>query len=111
MPGAGVRQHMVAFDSLDKQPNGIGGTSEEWVERFRSYAEFKHLRGGEAVMAARLSGRHTQLIIVRSTQSTREVTTDWRARDVRTGEAYNIRDVTPENNRAYITLLCERGVA
>lgn len=111
MAGAGGRQNLVAFDKLDTQPNGIGGQSENWVEQFRTYVEYKHLRGGEAVMAARLNGKHTQVMIVRSFGDSRRVDTDWRARDVRSGEAYNIRDITTENNRAYLSMLCERGVA
>jgi hypothetical protein len=39
------------------------------------------------------------------------VTTDWRVRDVRTGTIYNIRDITPSDDRAFLDFLVQSGVA
>jgi len=48
------------------------------------------------------------------------VDTDWRVRDVRGGEfvngewvgpEFNIRDVTPTNDRQWLDFLCQSGVA
>jgi hypothetical protein len=63
-------------------------------------------------MAARLEGQHSQVIFVRSfPQTTRSVTTDWRVRDVRTGDTFNIRDITPTDDRQWLDFLCQKGVA
>ncbi len=52
------------------------------------------MRGGEAVISARLENRHPQVIHVRASAATRRVTADWRITDTRTGFEYAIHDVT-----------------
>jgi hypothetical protein len=39
------------------------------------------------------------------------VTSEWRARDLRTEDIYNIREAKLTNDRAFVELLCEKGVA
>jgi SPP1 family predicted phage head-tail adaptor len=101
----------VAFDLRAEVDDGYGNTQSDWVERFQCRAAYRHLRGGESVMAGRLEGKHTQIITVRSSSQTRQIDTDWRVRDTRTGQEFNIRDVTHETDRQWISLLVERGVA
>lgn len=108
---AGDLYYRVAFDKRAEVDDGYGNTVSDWREQFQCRAAFRHLRGGESVMAGRLQGKHVQVITVRASSQTREITTDWRVRDVRTGEAFNIRDVTHETDRAFISFLCEKGVA
>ncbi|WP_143088132.1 head-tail adaptor protein [Nitratireductor indicus] len=55
------------------------------------------------------SPRHP--ISVRAAADTRDVATDWRIRDVRTGEVFNIRAIEVTPNRQYVDLLVESGVA
>lgn len=93
------------------QEDGYGNTVSDFVEQFTISGAIKHRRGGEDVLASRLGGVHPLLIIVRSTELTRKITTDWRLIDARNNTEYAIRDVTPETDRAFITLLCESGVA
>ena len=109
--GAGDLYYRVAFDKRAEVEDGYGNTVSNWVEQFQCRAAYRHLRGGESVMASRLQGRHTQVIIVRASLQTRQITTDWRVRDARTGDEFNIRDVTVETDRMWISFLCERGVA
>lgn len=109
--GAGDLYYGVAFDKRAEVDDGYGNTVSDWQEQFQCRAAYRHLRGGESVMAGRLQGKHTQVIIVRASSQTRQITTDWRVRDTRSGEAFNIRDVTHETNRQWISLLCEKGVA
>lgn len=111
MPGAGSLDQRIAVDSVVSASDGYGGTTSGFAEQFQTSAAYIHLRGGEAVMAARLEGKHTQIIRVRSSTQTRQITTDWRVRDTRTGDVFNVRDVTPSDDRAWIDLLCEKGVA
>ena len=101
----------VAFDQRETVSDGMGNTVGQWVEQFQARAEYIHLRGGEAVIAGRLQGRHTQVIRVRASSSTRSLTTDNSVRDVRSGTRYNIRDIEVETNRQFISLTCESGVA
>lgn len=111
MTGAGELRERIAFDKRSTSSNGAGGTTTAFSEQFVVWAGYTHLRGGETVMAARLDGRHPVVVRVRASTQARLVTTDWQARDKRTGVAYNIRDVTPTTDRAFIDFLCESGVA
>lgn len=103
--------YKVAFAKREFVPDGAGNEEGKFVEQFQSRAEFKHLRGGETVMAARLQGRHTQIIRVRVSDDTRQITAGWQARDIRRNIAFNIRDVEWEVNRQFISLTCESGVS
>jgi SPP1 family predicted phage head-tail adaptor len=109
--GAGYLDQMVAFDKREEVDDGAGNTVGQWVEQFKSPAGYQHLRGGESVMADRLQGKHPQIITIRSNTNTRSITTDWRVRDARTDRAFNIRDITPTSDRAFLDLLVENGVA
>jgi SPP1 family predicted phage head-tail adaptor len=108
---AGQLIERVAFDKKGAASDGLGGTTATWAEQFQRRAGFTHLRGGETVLAARLEGTHTIVIRVRSSTETRTVTTDWRARDVRTGTIYNIKDITPTEDRMFLDILAQSGVA
>lgn len=101
----------VAFDRKSEGSDGAGGTTVGWIEQFNCRAGFQHLRGGETVLAARLEGTHTQVIRVRASSNTRQVTAEWRIRDTRSGDVFNIKDVTPTDDRLFLDFLCERGVA
>jgi len=108
---AGDLYYRVAFDKRVEVEDGAGNTVGDWQEQFSCRAAYRHLRGGESVMAGRLQGKHTQVIIVRASSLTRSVSTDWRVRDVRNGEVFNIRDITHETDRRWVSMLCEKGVA
>lgn len=108
---AGELHNRFAFDARVEQQDGRGNTVASWLERFQCRAGVLNMRGGETVMAARLEGRRPVVVTVRNFPATRQVTTDWRCRDVRTGEAFNVRAVQPSQDRAYIEFLCESGVA
>lgn len=109
--GAGDLYYRVAFDKKGVGSDGGGGTTTAWSEQFQCRAAYKHLRGGEGIQAARLEGRHMQLVIVRASIASRQVTAEWRLRDARSGDVFAIRDVTVSNDRAWVEILCERGVA
>lgn len=109
--GAGDLKHRVAFDKRILADDGYGNSVGEFQEQFQVHAGFLHLRGGETVIASRLQGQHVQVIFVRASSQTRDVTGDWRIRDVRTGDIYNIRDITPTEDRKWIDFLTQSGVA
>jgi SPP1 family predicted phage head-tail adaptor len=109
--GGGDLRHRVAFEKRASGEDGYGNTVEDWREQFVVSAGYQHLRGGEGVMAGRLSGEHTQVIFVRASSQTRAVAADWRARDVRAGTIFNIREITESEDRAWLDFLCQSGVA
>lgn len=108
---AGDLFQSIIFDCRIQTGDGFGNMVADWQDKFSRRAGFAHLRGGEAVLAGRLEGRHAVVIFVRACSQTKYVTTDWRIRDSRTGEIYNIRDITPTTDRQWIDFLCESGVA
>lgn len=101
----------VEIEENPDSPIDYGNTVGAWQEQFVVRAGYRHLRGGESVMAARLQGKHLQIIRVRSSVATRTITTDWRVVDKRTGDIFNIRDVTHDVDRQFIDFLAEKGVA
>ncbi|GEC52258.1 head-tail adaptor [Bradyrhizobium japonicum] len=80
---AGVLRFRLAFDRRADVDDGAGGLEGDFVEQFRLAAELMPKLGGETVLAARLVGQATFVLRVRSSSLSRQVTPDWRARDVR----------------------------
>ena len=111
MTATGQLNERLAFDTPTRVGDGYGGTTDGWSEEFTIAARRLFLRGSETIQAARLEGRQPVIFTVRASSDTRRITTDWRARDVRAGTQYQLRSVEPNENRSFIDLLCERGVA
>lgn len=105
--GAGSLRERVAFDQRGSGSDGGGGVMTGWQERFQRRAAYVHRNSGEAVMADRLQGKRTLIIRVRADSLTRTVTNAWRARDARTGQAYNILEATPTVDRAWVDVLAQ----
>lgn len=98
--------------SNDSPPgDGFGNMQGGWQPQFTVWAKYHPLRGTESVMASRLQGRQPAILTVRASSQTRRITTDWRCRDKRTGEAFNIRSITRYPDRSGYDLLIEGGVA
>ncbi len=108
---AGPLRERVIFEAQGSASDGAGGTTTAWADQFERWAEYIHLKNGESVMAGRLTGKHSQVVKVRAETATRAVTTDWRLRDKRSGQVFNIRDITLTKDRAFFEMLCESGVA
>ena len=108
---AGRLIEAVALDSPVQLSDGQGGTETGWSEQHACRARFTWLRGGETVMAGRLQGKQPVVIRVRACAATDAVTTDWRVRDTRRGSVFNIRSIIPSDDRAFLDMTCETGVA
>lgn len=106
---AGELRELLAFDSIGDQDADGGRVPGVWTEQFQRRARVKPLRGSEPVIAQRLVGVQPFLVTVRASTEAREITTGWRARDVRTGAIYQIRTVVQDEKRKYIELTCESG--
>jgi len=109
--GAGSLFERVAFDERLPADDGYGNTIANWQEQFWQHASLVPVRGSETVMAAQLEGKATLILQLRISDDAERITTFWRARNLRSGVQYNIRQVTRNPDRAHIDLLCEYGVA
>lgn len=83
---------------------------------FTCLANIKPRLGGEAVLAARLTGINHVNITVRTSTDTKRVDPTWRCKDERSGASYNIRSVIDPYEHTsdrgnWIEMLCEKGVA
>lgn len=103
---------------VSSPPVDYGNTEDNFpaTANFIVRANIEEKLGGEAVLAARLTGKHIVNITVRQSTNTALVTTDWKAKDERTGDEYNIRSVIdPDGGTSkhgfYFEMLCEKGVA
>ena len=90
-------------------PNDYGNTVAGWSDEGEVWAEFIHLRGGEAVLAGRLQGVHSMVVRLRASSLSRQITSDWRLEYH--GDPLNIRDVTATPDRKWIDCLVQRGTA
>lgn len=110
--GAGQLFERVAFDKRDIVDDGYGNPiAGDWREQFQQQAKFTQIRASETVMAGRLESRSVIIIEVRISADTKRIETDWQARDVRRGIAYNIREIHPPGaSRASLEILAESNV-
>lgn len=108
---AGDLYYKVHCQKRIEQDDGYGNTVSNFATVFTTRCAYRHLRGGETVVASRLENKHPVIITVRSSSQTRQINADWRLVDARDGAAWAVRDVTHETDRQWIALLCERGVA
>ncbi|WP_336800805.1 phage head closure protein [Kaistia sp. MMO-174] len=110
---AGELRERVAFDRRAAVDDGYGNmVAGDWQEQFVVWARIQPLKGGEGVQAARLAGTQPVIIRVRSSSSTRQIRTDWRARDARIGTLFNITSMANMDEKgAYLDLLATSGEA
>ncbi|AXQ93202.1 head-tail adaptor protein [Cereibacter azotoformans] len=101
----------VAFDAPIEIADGSGGTTADWGERLICRGSIRYLRGGETIQAARLAGRQPVVVSIRDSVEARAVGTDWRMRDVGRGVVYNIRSIVPSDDRRWLEITAESGVA
>lgn len=123
MTTAGKLTERIAFDSRGPVPPDApddGNTQGPFVERFVLWARRTYRTGNEAVTASRLEGRQPVFFTVRASSLSRQITTDWQARDVRTGAVvdgrwtgvtYAIKAISPTEDRAWFLITAESGVA
>ena len=109
--GAADLYYRIHCQKRIEQDDGYGNTVGEFQTQFTVRAAYRHLRGGETVIASRLESKHPVVITVRASSQTRQINSDWRLVDARDGTEWAVRDVTPETDRQFITFLCESGVA
>lgn len=112
MTQVGQLKHRIAFEKRTDVDDSYGNTQSGFVEQFVVWAGVQAKFGGEAVTAARLTGQQPVTITVRQSAQTRQIASDWQARNVQSGQVYAIRSITdPDDSRAYFEILTQTGVA
>jgi head-tail adaptor len=111
---SGDLRFIVRFYKQIEEAAEGGGTVSAWQNQFERRADIRPLRGGEGVQAQRLVGTQPVIIIVRSDSETRQVTSDWRAVEMKDGEAvryYALKTAEDmERQRRFITMVAEAGL-
>ncbi|NNH56912.1 head-tail adaptor protein [Rhizobium laguerreae] len=112
--GAGELREKLLFQRRAIVDDNYGNEqSGDFATVFTAAAELIPLKGGEPVLAARLSGVQPFLIKIRGCAAAREVTPAWRAVDARNpARLFNITAaVDPDNKNAWIDIMATQGVA
>lgn len=55
----------------------MGGTLDQWVPQFETWAAVQYLRGTEAVMQSRLQSKSPAVVTVRNCADARRITSEW----------------------------------
>lgn len=103
----GFYRPVASDDGAGNETSGFGDAPD-----FVLFANEKPKLGGEAVLAGRLTGANLVNLTVRQSSLSRQVETEWRAKNERSGAVYNIRSIVdPDQHRQWLEMLCEKGVA
>lgn len=91
--------------------DGFGGSVPgPFEEQGIEHAKIHFLRGGETVMAGRLTGTQPGIFTVRQNELTRSMTTAWEIK-TEDGATYNVRGINdPDGRNAWLEILAEKGV-
>jgi head-tail adaptor len=107
MTAAGQRRERVTFQQRGLDANGDRLGAWDAAGGFTRWARVKPLRGGEAVLQARLQGLAPVEIIVLADSETIDITSAWRA--VWGGVSYALSAPQPSENRREITFAAQAG--
>lgn len=112
-PSAGCLREKISFQVKVTSPDDYGNEQTEWQTQFTAAAELIPLKGGEPVIAARLTGVQPYIIRIRSHPAARDVTTAYRAVDARNpSRMFNITSAANiDQKNAYIDMMATQGVA
>lgn len=110
MTGAGQRRALIVFEKRGIGTSTYGKKPGDWEEQCREFCRIRYLRGPEPIIASRLTGTNTVVLSVPSSTSTRLIETNWRARDLNTGETFNVRSKTRGERNDELDIMCESGV-
>lgn len=109
----GQLRERVAFEARPMVDDGMGNPqSGPFVEVYRCAARIMPKMGGETVLASRLTGTQPMLVTVRMCGALKDIGSDWRIRDARSGAVYNIKSFTnPDEQKRYLEILAVGGEA
>lgn len=114
MIGAGDLEERFVFerDVAESDWSGHGGEPDWQPIAGPMAAGIQFMRGGEAVFSARLTARQPAILTIRNSAEARGIKPSDRAKNVRTGEIFNIREKPREakESRGFLQMLVEAGV-
>ena len=95
-------------------PDWSGHPSDpDWKDQFTIWGNIVFMRGGEAVIAARLTARQPAILTIRDSAQAKGIKPSDRVKNARTGEIFNIREQPRESkdNRGFLEVLIEAGAS
>lgn len=110
-PTAQELSHRVVFSKRVTVNDGLGNTEGGFADQFPLWAAFRSRGGSEAVIAARLEGRNVIGVYVRSTPRSRQIDSDWRMTDWRTGQQYAVKVVDAATDKTWVYIEAQTGGA
>lgn len=93
-------------------PDWSGHPGEpDWQDQFTIWGGIHFMRGGESVIAARLTARQPAILTIRDSAQARTIGPSDRVKNARTGEIFNIREQPrlSRDNRGFLEVLVEAG--
>lgn len=97
--------YRLAFDQRSDTDDGFGNIKGDWVYKFTLWAGKVYRAGRESVEGGGLKPSQSVTVTIRNDSQSRLITDDWRIRDSRTGEAFNIRSIRPGGDRENVLIL------
>lgn len=103
---AGNLSNRITFAEMTTLPGEGGEVIQGWTDRFTVWGHVRYLRGGEAVMQARMASKRPAILTIRDSAQARRVTSEWRA--TIGGVVFDLReDPRPSEDRAFLEMLVE----
>jgi SPP1 family predicted phage head-tail adaptor len=110
MTGAGALTEEIELQALVTVSDGAGGSTQSWETVLTAPARIRVLKAGEAVMQGRLASTQTVVCTLRWQPDLADAKTTWKLRNVRSNQQYEIKAITPSEDKAWCDILCETGV-
>jgi hypothetical protein len=103
--GAGLYREKLRFEAraLDRH----GEPSGPFAPRFDQAARVVFLKSGETVLGQRLKNKALAQITLRASRQAREISSAWRAVNVRTGDRFDLKDSTLTEKRNELLFVAE----
>lgn len=109
-PTAQEFSHLLSFAQRISSDDGYGNQQGNFEEQFTVWAAIRSRGGSEAIVAARMEGQNILGVYLRSSSQTRQIASDWRMTDTRTGAQYGIKIVDTVTDRRFVYLEAQTGI-
>lgn len=102
----------IQRDEAEPDWSGHPG-APDWKDKFTVWGGIQFMRGGESVIAARLTARQPAILTIRDSTEARTIGPSDRVKNARTGEIFNIREQprVSRDNRGFLEVLIEAGAS
>jgi head-tail adaptor len=110
---SGQMREKIRFQRRTSTPDGFGNNELGWTVLSGPFsARIRPINGKEEVLVGKLAGVQPFEIVVWSSNATRAVTTEDRAVNARTGQAYDITAIQNSDERnGFLSMLAKAGDA